>query len=191
MQIFNFGFGFSCDPLSLFFIFVILLISIPALIFSIDYLKKEYSNKKIAISWSLSISFIFSMLGVVTTNNAFMFLIMWELMSLVSYFLVIFDSKKSKSVQAGTIYIIMTHIGTAFITAAILMLFNYSNSFDFIALQNAAELIPSGTKNLIFLFLLVGFGTKAGIVPLHIWLPYAHPQAPSHISSIMSGVMII
>src|SRR3989339_1275379 len=158
MQIFNFGFGFSCDPLSLFFIFVILLISIPALIFSIDYLKKEYSNKKIALLWSLSIGFIFSMLGVVTTNNAFMFLIMWELMSLISYFLVIFDSKKSKSVQAGTIYIIMTHIGTAFIIAAIFMLFHYSNSFDFTALATSANLIPSNIKNLIFIFFLIGFG---------------------------------
>src|SRR3989339_281287 len=181
---------FPCDPLSLFFVFVILIISFPSLVFSIGYLKNEYSSRKIALSWILSLGFIFSMLGVVTTNNGFFFLIMWELMSLISYFLVVFDSKKSKSIQAGTIYIIMTHIGTTFIIAAILMLFNYSKSFDFIALQNAAELIPSGTKNLIFLFLLIGFGTKAGIVPLHIWLPYAHPQAPSHISSIMSGVMI-
>src|SRR3989339_129159 len=181
---------FPCDPLSLFFVFVILIISFPSLVFSIGYLKNEYSSRKIALSWILSLGFIFSMLGVVTTNNGFFFLIMWELMSLISYFLVVFDSKKSKSIQAGTIYIIMTHIGTTFITAAILMLFNYSKSFDFIAMKNAVELIPSGTKNLIFLFLLIGFGTKAGIVPLHIWLPYAHPQAPSHISSIMSGVMI-
>src|SRR3989339_925012 len=181
---------FPCDPLSLFFVFVILIISFPSLVFSIGYLKNEYSSRKIALSWILSLGFIFSMLGVVTTNNGFFFLIMWELMSLISYFLVVFDSKKSKSIQAGTIYIIMTHVGTTFITAAILMLFNYSKSFDFIAMKNAVELIPANIKNIVFLFLLIGFGTKAGIVPLHIWLPYAHPQAPSHISSIMSGVMI-
>jgi hydrogenase-4 component B len=178
------------DPLSIFFLFVIFLVSIPSAIFAIGYLKGDYSTKKIVLNWILFITFIVSMLLVVTVRDAFLFLIVWEIMSLVSYFLVIFDTENDKSIRAGNIYIIMTHIGTAFITAAFLIIFKYAHSFDFTTMQQACQTIPSATRNIIFLCLLVGFGTKAGIVPLHIWLPYAHPQAPSHISSIMSGVMI-
>jgi len=178
------------DPLSLFFLFVIAVISLPSAVYSIGYMKGEYSAKKTSLGWFLLVVFIGSMAAVVTVSNAFVFLIAWEVMSLVSYFLVVFDDKHEKSVAAGTIYIIMTHIGTAFITFAFLIMFKYAGSFDFIAIKQASAIIPSNIKNLIFIFLLIGFGTKAGIVPLHVWLPYAHPQAPSHISSIMSGVMI-
>jgi len=181
---------FFHDPLSVFFIFVILLISLPSAVYSIGYLKEEYSRKKIFLAWILLISFVISMLLVVTARNILAFLIFWEIMSLVSYLLVVFDTNHEKSIQAGMIYIVMTHIGTAFLIAAFMMMYKYAGSFDFLIIKNACLCMPLQTKNIIFLLLLIGFGTKAGIVPLHIWLPYAHPQAPSHISSIMSGVMI-
>ncbi|MBP7216598.1 MAG: hypothetical protein KBA46_04865 [Candidatus Omnitrophica bacterium] len=130
------------------------------------------------------------MVLVVSVNNCLLFLIFWELMSLVSYFLVVFDARHVKSIQAGLIYIAMTHAGTAFIIAAFMIFYNHAHSFDFFAIKNACQSMPHVTKNIVFILLLIGFGTKAGIVPLHVWLPYAHPQAPSHISSIMSGVMI-
>ncbi len=178
------------DPLSLFFLFVIFLISLPCAVYSIGYLKKECSRSKIILAWSLLILFVVSMAVVVTVSHLILFLAAWEIMSLASYFLVVFDSKHEKSVQAGMIYIVMTHIGTAFLTAAFLIMYKYANSFDFFTVKNACQTMPFQMKNLVFLLLLAGFGTKAGIVPLHVWLPYAHPQAPSHISSIMSGVMI-
>ncbi|OGS28130.1 MAG: hypothetical protein A2297_09585 [Elusimicrobia bacterium RIFOXYB2_FULL_48_7] len=184
------NFSLSFDPLSSFFVFVILLISVPSAVFSVGYMKNQYSGKKIALGWVLLAAFVMSMAAVVLVKDAFLFLIAWELMSLVSYFLVIFDSEHAKSIKAGVIYIIMTHIGTAFIIAAFMMIFKYAHSFDFAAMKQACAVIPAAQRDVIFLFLLIGFGTKAGIVPLHIWLPYAHPQAPSHISSIMSGVMI-
>lgn len=178
------------DPLSLFFLFVILCISVPAAVYSCGYLKNEYSRRKITLAWFLLIAFVFSMSLVVTVNNILIFLVAWEIMSLVSYLLVVFDSSQERSIQAGMIYIVMTHIGTAFLSAAFLLMYKYAHSFDFFAVKNACHLMPAQVKNIVFLLLLIGFGTKAGIVPLHIWLPYAHPQAPSHISSIMSGVMI-
>ncbi len=181
---------FLFDPLSLFFLFVIFIVSLPAAIYSFSYLKGEYSPAKIILSWSLLAVFVLSMAAVVTAGNVVIFLIAWEIMSLVSYFLVVFDTKHEKSIQAGTIYIVMTHIGTAFLIVAFLIMYQHANSFDFFAIKNACPTMPLQTKNIVFLLLLLGFGTKAGIVPLHIWLPYAHPQAPSHISSIMSGVMI-
>lgn len=181
---------FLFDPLSLFFLFVIFIISLPSAIYSLGYLKGGYSSAKITLAWFLLLIFVLSMAFVVTVSNVLVFLVFWEIMSLVSYFLVVFDTKHEKSIQAGMIYIIMTHIGTAFLIAAFMMLYKHAGSFDFSAIKSACQVMPGQTKNIIFLLLLAGFGTKAGIVPLHIWLPYAHPQAPSHISSIMSGVMI-
>ena len=181
---------FLFDPLALFFLVVISVVSLPAAVYSFSYLKGEYSSVKINLSWFLLAAFVLSMAAVVTTGNALIFLIVWEIMSLVSYFLVVFDTTHEKSIKAGAIYIIMTHIGTAFLVAAFMIMYQQAHSFDFFALKDACQTMPSKPKNLVFLLLMVGFGTKAGIVPLHIWLPYAHPQAPSHISSIMSGVMI-
>jgi len=178
------------DPLCLFFLFVICVVSLPAAIYSFSYLKGEYSSAKITLAAILLAVFIFSMLMVVTVSNVLFFLVAWEIMSLVSYFLVVFDTTHERSVKAGMIYIVMTHIGTAFLIAAFMIMYKYAGSFDFLAIKNACQAMPGGAKNIVFLLLLVGFGTKAGLVPLHIWLPYAHPQAPSHISSIMSGVMI-
>lgn len=181
---------FLVDPLSLFFLAVIFLVSVPSAVYSIGYLRGEGSLRKTILAWTLLIAFIASMAAVVTVRNLFGFLVAWEIMSLVSYFLVVFDTKNERSIRAGAVYIVMTHIGTAFLIAAFLILYKHAHSFDLAAIQNACALLPAQTKNIVFLLFLIGFGTKAGIVPLHIWLPYAHPQAPSHVSSIMSGVMI-
>ncbi len=181
---------FQFDPLCLFFISVIFIISIPSAVYSFGYLKDEYSSAKIKLAWILLVIFVLSMVFVVSAKNLLVFLVFWEVMSLVSYFLVVFDTEHEKSIQAGMVYMVMTHIGTAFLIAAFMLMYKYANSFDYTAIKSACQLMPAQAKNIIFLLLLAGFGTKAGIVPLHIWLPYAHPQAPSHISSIMSGVMI-
>jgi len=190
MEYLKIGFSLLFDPLSLFFLAVIALVSAPSAVYSIGYMKGSHSGGGTILAWVLMIAFVLSMVLVVTAGNAFLFLIVWEFMSLVSYFLVVFDHKHEKSVKAGTLYIVMTHIGTAFITAAFLIIFKYAGSFEFAAFKQACLSMPDNVKNTVFIFLLIGFGTKAGIVPFHIWLPYAHPQAPSHISSIMSGVMI-
>ena len=190
MNFFYSNIYFLRDQLSLFFLLVILLVSVPSAIYSIGYLKKHYSPGKIRLAWLLFVAFVLSMICVVTVNNAFIFLMAWEIMSLISYSLVVFDHTQEKSVKAGILYLVMTHIGTSFIIAAFLILYKYAHSFDFTAFKSAAQIMPANTKHLVFILLLIGFGTKAGIAPLHIWLPYAHPQAPSHISSLMSGVMI-
>lgn len=186
---FSLGF-FLFDGLSCFFLLVIALVSIPSAIFSIGYLRPETSRKKFSLATTFLVVFVFSMSMVVTSGNLFSFLIFWELMSLSSYFLVVFEHTHQRCVRAGTIYLVMTHIGTAFLIAAFAILYIHTGSFDFGAVKSAVLLMPQALRNTVFLFLFIGFGTKAGIVPLHIWLPYAHPEAPSHISSIMSGVMI-
>lgn len=181
---------FSFDPLAVFFLATILIVSIPALIFSAGYMKMHFSPQRVLVGNLLAAGFIFSMVLVVSSANILLFLFSWELMSLLSYFLVVFEYEHEGAVKAGTIYLVMTHIGTAFIVSGFLLLYRYSGSFELNVIRAVASSLPVGLKNIIFILLLTGFGVKAGIVPLHIWLPYAHPQAPSHISAILSGVMI-
>jgi formate hydrogenlyase subunit 3/multisubunit Na+/H+ antiporter MnhD subunit len=108
-------------------------------------------------------------------------------MSLLSYFLVIFESEHKENQKAGTLYIIMTHIASALLLVGFMMIYYYTKSFD---IFGSSAAIPAGAKNVVFILFLIGFGTKAGIIPLHIWLPYAHPASPSNVSALMSGIMI-
>jgi hydrogenase-4 component B len=183
-------FSLRIDPLSAFFIFIISLITILASIYGIDYVKHYYGKYNIGTMGFFYNLFIAGMLLVVSANNALFFLLAWELMSCASYFLVIFENKETANVRAGSLYFIMTHIGTAFIMLAFLLLYSVSGSFDFTIIKENLVMISPLMKDIVFLLMLIGFGTKAGIIPLHIWLPSAHPAAPSHVSALMSGVMI-
>ena len=182
--------SFNIDKLSAFFIFIISLISLFCSIYGIGYAKhfyKKYSIGSLGFFYNI---FIVGMLAVVSASNALFFLIAWELMSLSSYFLVVYDRKDKNNVEAGFLYFVMTHIGTAFIIISFLLFYKFTGSFDFDVIKENSANIPSLAKSAIFLLALAGFGTKAGIIPLHIWLPSAHPAAPSHVSALMSGVMI-
>ncbi len=182
--------SFVIDPLTAFFIFVISFISIPASLFAIKYIQEFQDRKRTFFLGFFYNLFLLSMILVVSVQNAFYFLMFWEMMSLTSYFLVVFEHEKMQARRAGIIYLVMTHIGTAFIAASFWLLFVHSGSFVFHDFHLNAATIPPTLKNIVFLTALIGFGTKAGIIPLHIWLPEAHPQAPSHVSALMSGVMI-
>lgn len=180
----------AANPFSAFFLLIISFLSLAASIFAIGYTREFQNRKNIALLGFFYNFFILAMLFVVTIQNAFYFLLFWELMSLASYFLVIFEHEKPEARSAGTLYLIMTHVGTAFIATAFLLLYIHSGSFSFDAFKAAAGTLSPALKNVIFLAASIGFGTKAGVIPLHIWLPQAHPQAPSHVSALMSGVMI-
>jgi hydrogenase-4 component B len=184
------SFSFRIDPLSAFFIFVISLVVLFCSIYGIDYIKHYYTKYSIGALGFLYHSFIAGLLMVVTSSNGIFFLIAWEIMSFASYFLVIYDWHNQDNVKAGFLYLVMTYIGTAFIIMAFLLLYQYTSSFDFEIIRNTAIYIPPHIKDIIFILGLIGFGTKAGVIPFHIWLPAAHPAAPSHVSAIMSGVMI-
>ncbi|MCX6013598.1 MAG: proton-conducting transporter membrane subunit, partial [Chloroflexi bacterium] len=182
--------AFAIDKLSAFFIFVISLITLFCSIYSIGYVKhfyKKYSIGSLGFFYHL---FIAGMLLVVTASNGIIFLVVWEIMSLASYFLVIYDRNDQKNIKAGFQYLVMTHIGTAFIIIAFILLYKFTGSFDFEAIKYGNTLVPSAIKDIVFVLAVIGFGTKAGIIPFHIWLPGAHPAAPSHVSGLMSGVMI-
>lgn len=179
------NFAFVADMLSAFFILVISIAALAVSIYSTGYVREYFGKKNIGYLGFLYNIFILSMIFVVTASNAVMFLIVWELMSVISYFLVIYEHEKPETRKAGFIYIVMTHIGTGFIILSFLILTDGSGSFNFDSMSGVS--LPPLLKDLVFIFALIGFGTKAGIVPLHIWLPYAHPAAPSNVSALMSG----
>jgi len=184
------SYTFKVDYLSAFFVLIISVIALFASIYGYGYVKQYFGKYNIGSLGFFYNLFIAGMLLVVTANNALFFLIAWEVMSLASFFLVIFEKDKEKNIKAGGLYFYMTHAGTAFIILAFLLLYRSVGSLDFDIIRNNIALVPAFTKSLIFVLALIGFGTKAGIIPLHIWLPSAHPAAPSHVSALMSGVMI-
>jgi len=131
--------------------------------------------------------FMAAMLLVVTVANTFYFLVFWELMTLVSYFLVVWQTKNEKSVRAGYIYMLVAHAGAALIMLAFLLLYFQTDSFNFAILRQTW--LSPGLKNLVFLLAFLGFGAKAGMVPLHFWTPGTYSAAPNHVSALMAGVM--
>ncbi len=182
--------SFMVDKLAAFFIFLISLIALWASVYGIGYTKHYYRKYNIGILGFFYNIFIAGMFMVVSAHNALFFLIVWELMSLASYFLVIFENKEPENIKSGTLYFVMTHIGTAFIIMMFLLFYRATGTFDFALIKSSITSISPVLKNTIFILALIGFGTKAGIIPFHIWLPSAHPAAPSHVSALMSGVMI-
>jgi hydrogenase-4 component B len=184
------AFAVRLDPLSSFFVLTISLAGLAASIYAMGYLKEFHGRVSVAALAALTNGFLLSMTLVVIADNGFFFLIAWELMTLVSYFLVVTEHEKADVRYAGFFYLIMMHVGAAFVVLTYLILFQSAGSFSFESFRHPEQSLPEGMRTLVFFAALIGFGTKAGIIPLHVWLPYAHPAAPSHISALMSGVMI-
>ncbi|MBU1720637.1 MAG: NADH-quinone oxidoreductase subunit E [Bacteroidetes bacterium] len=191
MEFFGHPVTLEIDRLSAFFIFVINFTMLTGILYAKGYLK-PYLEKKNRIEFALHF-FCFlwlqiSMLLVCMVKDGLAFLFVWELMSLSSFFLVIFDSEKVDAIKAGIKYLIQMHIGFVFILIAFLVAFlNTHSPFGF---EGLSAYFANNSPFLLFLLFFVGFGIKAGFIPLHTWLPHAHPAAPSHVSGVMSGVMI-
>lgn len=181
---------FQVDALSAFFLLVISVVLVAVAVYSDGYVRKYEQKKNVAYLGALLNGFALSMMAVVTVTSSVTFLIAWEVMSLISFLLVMFEHEKEQVRTAGYIYFVMTHIATAFIILSFLIMFGFTDSIEFMVYQQQLMQLPDGIKNMIFLMCLIGFGTKAGVIPLHIWLPRAHPVAPSSISALMSAVMI-
>ena len=181
--------SFVMDHLSALFVLIFSVVYLPVSIYSCGYLKHYNNGRKERLHYiSLSL-LISSMMLVVTVTNSFIFLILWEIMSLSSFFLVSFDNEKPEVYDAAINYLIAMHIGVVFIISAFAWLSYRSgeNNFDsFRVVLNSGK----GIADLLFFISFIGFGTKAGFFPFHSWLPKAHPAAPSHISALMSGLMI-
>ncbi|MBX6364797.1 MAG: oxidoreductase, partial [Gemmatimonadetes bacterium] len=168
--------------------FLLLVASVGALcaIYGVGYLERHSHERGAGGSFAAYNVLLASMAVVVTASDLVLLLIAWELMTLVSWRLVVSDHEEAAVRAAGLQYLVASHLATAALLLLVLLLGAASGTYAVVAVPGGAAL-PSG---LLFVLALVGFGTKAGIVPLHVWLPDAHPAAPSHVSAVMSAVMV-
>lgn len=184
------GVDMVIDGLSAFFLFLISVMSFIGTLYAAGYMADFYGKGKTVSSHFFFLSMlIVSMLLVPVVQNGLAFLFVWEIMSLSSFFLVVFENEREDVVKAGIHYLVSMHIGVLFLICAFIILSNESGSMDF----SSYEAVLKNNRDLstvIFFLFFTGFGTKAGFIPFHTWLPRAHPAAPGHISGLMSGVMI-
>ncbi|HEV3384341.1 MAG TPA: proton-conducting transporter membrane subunit [Gemmata sp.] len=183
------AFVVEVDQLSAFFLLPALGLSILAAIYGADYLLAYRQKKSLGISWFFFNLFVAGLVMVLVARTAFLFLVVWEIMSLAAYFLVTFEHEKAEVRKAGWVYLVAAHLGVAFLIIAFTLLGRNAGSLEFEAFRSESSQ-GIAFSGLIFLLAVIGFGVKAGFVPLHVWLPEAHSAAPSHVSALMSGVMI-
>jgi hydrogenase-4 component B len=182
-------FAVEVDALGAFFLLPVLGLSALAAVYGGDYLLAYRHEKSLGSPWFFFNWFVAGMVMVLAARTALLFLVAWEVMSVAGYCLVTFEHEKKEVRKAGWVYLIATHVGVAFLFLAFVLLGRNAGSLEFDAFRTMPTL-EGASAGIVFLLALVGFGAKAGFVPFHVWLPEAHPAAPSHVSALMSGVMI-
>ncbi len=187
-QVASFSFALSVDRLSAFFLLLICSVSLPVILFSSSYIPRHYSGARRHWLWAVLPLFLMSMVVVVTASTLFAFLFGWELMTLFSAGLILIDGDSEERRHSIFVYLLMMHAGAAAVIGAFLLFLPHAGNFA--EMRASATSMPPTLRTAVFLLAFVGFGTKAGIVPLHLWLPRAHPIAPSPVSALMSGVML-
>lgn len=180
---------FSIDKLSAFFILITNFAVLTGILYSRSYLfsKNHPPDFKIALHYFSYIWLHFSMLGVLMLRDGLSFLISWELMAISSFLLVLYEGEKRQNLKTAVNYLVQMHIGFVLLLAAFLICEFKTGIMSFDALS--IYFANNGNIGLFFLF-FAGFAMKAGFLPFHTWLPEAHPAAPSHVSGVMSGVML-
>jgi formate hydrogenlyase subunit 3/multisubunit Na+/H+ antiporter MnhD subunit len=188
------SFSVGIDSLSAVFLVLIFIISPVAAVFGAGYMRGA-SGRQAAVAWPMLGVFIGSMVLVVIARNGVLFLASWELMAVSSFFLVTLNDRGVEVRNGGKTYLIASHLSAAFLLVFFLMLDPGSGqaglfspgALDFDRLPPVADAARAGA---MFVLAFIGFGTKAGLMPFHVWLPEADPAAPSHVAAIMSAVAI-
>lgn len=178
------GAQFRLDPLAGFFLLVVGLGSAAASLYALGYGRHEKAPHRVLPFFP---AFLAGMTLVVLADDAFTFLLSWEFMSLSSWALVMAHHRDSDNAHAGYVYLVMASFGTLALLLAFGLLAGTAGSYDFATIRMADQ--PALVTALVLGLVLLGAGSKAGLVPLHVWLPLAHPAAPSQVSALMSGVM--
>src|SRR5213592_1824582 len=177
------GLELTLDPLAGLFLVLVGGVALPASFYAAGSAERSARG---ALAYPV---FVASMCVVPLAANTMTFVIAWELMSLASYFLVLHEPEERASVRAAWVYAVMTHAGLACLLAGMLLMGAWTGSLRFADWRAAAPGLGAAARGVAFVLLAVGFAGKAGVIPLHVWLPLAHPAAPSHVSALMSGVM--
>jgi hydrogenase-4 component B len=184
------GLALRLDGLGAFFLLVIGMGALPAALYGLGYTAAYAGRYSLRWLGAMLNLFLLTMSLVVLADNVLTFLLAWEAMSLASYFLVMTEHDGDDTASAGAWYLAMTHAGLALILSALVMLIPPGPSSTFAELRLTATTLSPAVRGVVFTLAVLGFGSKAGLVPLHVWLPRAHPAAPSHVSALMSGVMV-
>lgn len=184
------GLDLGIDRLSAFFVLVIAVSAMPASLYAIGY-TRTYEGKASLAAMGLAFNlFLAAMLLVALARNVLTFLVVWEAMSLAAYFLVMTEGEREDAQTAGWVYLAMAHVGLVGLLIGFLLMMGGTGTMQFDAWGVAAQTLSPLTRDAIFVLLVIGFGSKAGIVPLHIGLPRADTAAPNHAAALMSGAMI-
>ncbi|MCC7242115.1 MAG: hydrogenase 4 subunit B [Acidobacteria bacterium] len=181
--------AYSIDGLAAWFLMVLAVVAIPIALFSLGYVGGPHWSRQ-SVFLGITFNLLVGAIEVVfAASDAVTFLCAWELMTLASAALVATEHQERASRRAAFLYLVMSHIGTGCLIAGFLMLSAWSGSLSFSTILSGVPALGP-TRHVLFALFFLGFGVKAGIVPLHIWLPEAHPAAPTSISALMSGVLI-
>ncbi|GAC1350017.1 MAG: hydrogenase 4 subunit B [Ktedonobacteraceae bacterium] len=180
------------DMLSAFFLTVIGLVSLPVAVYSVGYLgqSKGVGTRRLRSFGALFNLLLLSLVLIVAASDVIVFLMAWEAMAFLSYLMVNFDYEDAQVIRSGYLMLAVSELGTIGIFVAFLLLYRAAGSFGYDALRAAAPALSVSLRSAVFFLAFVGFGAKAGILPLQLWLPEAHPAAPSHISALLSAVII-
>lgn len=181
------GIVLESDPLSAFFLVPVFVLGGVAALYGRAYLFAHRHQRSLGLPWLGYNVLLASMVVIVTARHAVLFLAAWEIMSLSSYVLIVFEHERADVQRAGWIFLIASHVGMAFLIAMFLLLEAETGSF---LLGPSTANLGAATRSVVLMLAFAGFGIKAGLIPLHGWLPEAHAVAPSHVSALMSGVVI-
>lgn len=184
--------NFAVDPLSAFFILVLGIVGLTSSIYSIAYMTRYLGVESLRFYSFIYPTFLGSMYMVLVSFDLVWFIVFWELMTLSAFFLISFERENPIARKAALKYLMISYSGSGFLIAALITLAFMGGSTSFTALQAIAREVQSSphTFYMIVTFLIVGLGVKAALVPMHVWLPDAHSEAPSNISALLSGVMV-
>lgn len=179
------------DPLSAYFLTIVGILFAIGALYGAAYLN-HYSTtiRQLALHYLAFLTTLLGLALLLTTDNLILFLLGWEFMAIGSFFAVIFEYDHPQVIKAGLNYFIQSHIAVLLITVVFAWSIAVSGSTSFHGLQQFFSTSSTSTQIIAFSLLIAGFGFKAGFVPFHSWLPLAHPAAPSHISALMSGVIV-
>ena len=185
-----FSWAVRIDPLSAYFNVTLGVLAAAVSLYSFGYLRVMEGRRNLGAFGFFFNLLLMSLALVFTASNVFFFLVAWEVMALSAFCLVSFEHEKQEARNAGVLFLVMSHAGTGLLLIAFLLLTSASGSLDFSSFHLLASSLSPLQQGAVFLLFLGGFGVKAGLVPFHIWLPEAHPVAPSNVSALMSGIVI-
>jgi formate hydrogenlyase subunit 3/multisubunit Na+/H+ antiporter MnhD subunit len=183
------AFALKVDPLAAFFLLPIAILPPLAAIYAGAYLKDDSKSRNLAPHWALYALLMAALIMVVMAANVLLFIAAWEIMTISSFFLVSYDHQSAEVREAAWLYLLVAHFGLLLIIAFFLLAASHCGSLNFADFTPLAQAGPALTA-VLFLLALCGFGIKAGLFPFFVWLPAAHPVAPSHVSALMSGLVV-